>query len=64
MLLHAASASAAPDACTSLTPVPTKIEVNVKAPDEPVIRVASAEEIQRLARSLAAAKLMRRSRVA
>jgi hypothetical protein len=49
MLLHAAAASAAPDVCTSLSPVTTKIEVNVEAPGEPAIRVASAEEIQRLA---------------
>jgi hypothetical protein len=50
MLLHGAAASAAPDACTPLTPVSTKIEVNVEAPGEPAIRAASAEEIQRLAR--------------
>jgi hypothetical protein len=50
VLLHAAAASAAPDVCTSLTPVSTKIEVNVEAHGEPAIRAASAEEIQRLGR--------------
>jgi hypothetical protein len=50
MLLHAAAALAAPEACSSLTPVSTKIDVNVETPGEPAIRAASAEEIQRLAR--------------
>jgi len=50
MLLQADNALAAPAACTSLSPVNTKVEVNVEAPDQPQIRVASSEEIKRLTR--------------